>query len=440
MTWTERISDRDETSTQTARRSRWSISMLLALLYVLVLVSPSLSYIGHGFVSASLLYFLWLVSVFFRGPMLRKSIRTQISSRRFELYMFACWMIFVFSNALLGRGYTGWRHFLSTVTLGMIIVMEIVFASLGDENHKTMLTLITILLGLETMRALPTLWSDPTLARTRMFLGGEVSERAALAGVGEYGFYTACAIGMPTMLAAAMEKRGLLRLLLLLSCGAIGLAVLLATFMGATLLMIVGVAFVVLLVVFAGRHRLRAIAVLLVIVPIGVILWDSFRDSAPVNFFLDKVQRQSSSVLAYGLVEGDLTGRAPLWESSLRTFMENPLFGIGPSTGQSNPNLIHRVSGHSSWLDIPAEYGLVGLGFYAMFLVAAIRRAVVSTRTGRSRVFSLACIVGCVLYIVGGAYNPVALVGPVNVMFFLFVIGGTEAGTSGRLLRSGSPS
>jgi hypothetical protein len=64
---------------------------------------------------------------------------------------------------------------------------------------------------------------------------------------------------------------------------------------------------------------------------------------------------------------------------------------------------------------------------YVLFLAAAIRRAIIAYRAGRKDMIALARLVGCALFVIGGSYNPVALVISVNTIFFFIVLGGARA-------------
>ena len=67
---------------------------------------------------------------------------------------------------------------------------------------------------------------------------------------------------------------------------------------------------------------------------------------------------------------GQLGIRLTLYRTSLQTFLQNPLFGIGPAINE----FVRGIGGHSTWLDYLAMYGLLGFGFFIAFHVLLYRR------------------------------------------------------------------
>lgn len=411
--------------------SGWSISTILGIVFIISLVSPLVSWIGRGLVFSWGVFALWLLTVSFRRRLFWRRVFQEASKRRGELVMLGVWFLVVFFNVFVGRGYTGTRHLMIMLTLLMIVLMEMVYTEILEGAREIILTAIVLWLGLETLRSVPVLWSEPLLPRVIMAAGAESSlyERAVLSSVGEYGFYTACAIGIPVMFAVALDKGGPPRIVLLLSCVMVGIAIALASFLGATLLMVTG--FLVLgalAAVSSGQHKLRSLSLFLVVAIISAMVWYAvLGDTMAGEAVAEKLVRQSEGILELGLIEGDQTNRANLWKMSVDTFLQYPIFGIGPSTGTANPYMGYRVGGHSSWLDIAAEYGVLGLVFYLGFLFAVIKRAVVFRKLDRSWLVGLARIVSCGLFFVGGSYNPVVFTIQVNALFFFFVVVGARS-------------
>lgn len=412
---------------QNNERRTWSLDMLLALLFVVSLVSPFLGSAGHGLRTSWVLYFAWFLSMRYDHPQLRKRVVQEFRSRRFELAMLACWTMVVVFNALLGRGYTGIVHLRAIITLDMLVVMEITYTAMSPRSHRTIATAVLLLLGLEVTRSLPTLLSQPFLSRSIMQVGAsDIYASASLAGVGEYGFYTALAIALPVFLAIAIDSHGLKRLATLISCAVFAVAIALASFMGASFLLVMGFGLVGSLVLLFGREKLRRILVLIMIGLIGLTLWASVLSKTEQGqYIFAKVVRQASSLSESGLLAGDLTARVPLWQSSWYTLLEYPLFGVGPSTGAFNPNLGFVVGAHSSWLDLPAEYGLVGFGFFVAYLLAAMRRGFV-TMLRQKDIVSIGRVVACALFLLGGTYNPVAGTGQISVFVQFLALGGAS--------------
>ena len=84
--------------------------------------------------------------------------------------MFGLWTLIVLLNMLAGHGYAGQMHSMVTITLGMVLVVELVFAVQARQVQERVILVLLVLLGLEALRSLPTLWSEPLLPRSMMGL------------------------------------------------------------------------------------------------------------------------------------------------------------------------------------------------------------------------------------------------------------------------------
>lgn len=412
--------------TGTSRQHRFSISMVPALLFVAALVSPLVSRMGHGLVLVWPAYLVWLFFKFNANQKLLWKVKQEIFRRGFTLLMFACWLIFIAVNYLLGRGYAGQTQIRVIITIGMITFMEITYTVQGGKAWRTLGTIIFIFLGLEVIWSLPTLWSQPMLARDIMesSVYSNLNTQAALKGVGEYGFYTGCAIAFPFLVAWALERKRILRFLLLAVCGAIAIAIVLANFTGAVVLLVTGICFLGSFALWKGHKKIRSLIFFIFIGLFAFGTWSLFlKTSTQGEFLINRISSEVSGVLARGLIEGDTTNRAIYWKMSLNTFLDNPLVGVGPVSGQENPFTGTLVGVHSSWLDALAEYGLIGFGFYVAFLLGSMKRVFMAVKTGQRDLLSLARLVSCLLFIIGGTYNPVTFVFSINTFIFLLVMG-----------------
>ena len=431
----------DTVPRQAPSHPRWSISMVLAVLFVLAQVSPLISIVGHGFRLSWFMYGLWVIFAVFTNAPARQRMLREASARRFELLAFAGWGLVILLNLLLGRSYSGSRHLMGVVNLGMIISLEMYYTAQEDNRGRAISSASFALLGFEALRSLPTLWLEPMLARQVMLLDASfyLSSMAAYASVGEYGVYTAHAIAMPFLLAVALTQSGLRRMAMLISCGAIAFAVSLATFLGALLLMVTGFLLLALLTIRLQRNTMRFLFIFVLIGLLAAGIWSFWlRDSLQAGPLLDKFLQLVTSISESGLVEGDSTNRAWLGQYSIATFFAHPLFGVGSVTGSLNPLLITMVGGHSSWLDIPAQYGLVGLLCYLGFLLSAVSRALAASRSDRTNVVSIARIVVCIMFVIGGTYNPVVFLSPIETLFFFLCLTGASAIPSVRQSESGA--
>ena len=116
------------------------------------------------------------------------------------------------------------------------------------------------------------------------------------------------------------------------------------------------------LVVFLLRGRGVAVVTLMVAAVLLVVLWSTIYQI----FTVDKVQQ--------GTLGGD-TRRTALWQRTLATIAPSPWLGSGPAgyalaEVQFYPN--QALSAHSNYVDVVAESGVIGAGFFLWFLGATL--------------------------------------------------------------------
>jgi O-antigen ligase len=155
-------------------------------------------------------------------------------------------------------------------------------------------------------------------------------------------------------------------------------------------------------------------------------IWTTIlRQTEQGEYLTGKFENQMSGVLSKGIQNGDQTHRAELWETSMATIVNFPFLGLGPSTNRENPYLYKYVSGHSSWLDQPAEYGLIGFSTYILFFVLSVNRFWTACRKRNAKFYKenkycFGALVSCFLFVVCGTYNPVVVVTE-TMSFFYFM-------------------
>jgi O-antigen ligase len=372
---------------------------------------------------------VWLVVAFAERPASFRRIGGVIYARRFELFWLACWNTVVLLNYLAGRGFTSDLHAILVLTLDMVVALDLVYAACGRRTYNVLSSLLIFGVGVGVIVSLPVLLGHSGLARQIMGHARtpDLVLLARNAGVGTYSFYTALAIAFPVVVATTLQSKRILRWLSLVLTVGLALAVLASTFTGAVLLLGLGVAAFFLSSVARSRVRWRVVAALAMAGFLGLFSWYSFLQGTSQWVFVQKkVDTLMSAVSERGLVAGvgSASLRLQMWEVSARTIAERPFFGWGPTTGRENPDLYVRVGGHSSWLDLPAEYGVPAFIAYLLFLVSAFRRAL---RTAGSSVGRAARAASCLAFVVCGAVNPVVFLSEFFVLFQFVVLGGGRA-------------
>lgn len=402
------------------------ISVTLAALFIMYSVSPYLS-ADQALRRAWVIYFLWLLTTLFwkRGSLNRTIL--ELKHRRTEFFFLFCWLIIVLLNAAFDRGYTWDLHLLIMLTMAMIIIMGLCYSGQRDGSFELLLTMVIIFIGLEVLRSLPTLWSQPTLARTVMAYP-EIAPEASSASVGQYGYYTGLAIVLPVIVTRTIVSHGRIKKIVLwILIAAIMLAVAISTFMGSILLMITGM---LILSFFHIRYSAARRKIIIVYLAVGFTLftvWSISLSEMPQRIFIEeKIADQFSSLAKSGIKEGDTTGRWDTWAMSYETIIEHPLIGIGPSTNRENPNLYNYIGGHSSWLDQSAEYGVLGFSFYLLFLFLIIKRLVrntiIKSHTKKLKIVYAGQLVSCFLFVICGVYNPVVVIKDIFTLFYFMSV------------------
>lgn len=403
-------------------------STILAICFIATLVLPSVSCLGRGLRSTLPIFIIWLLLFPMENRVSVSFLLSVFKKRRFELSMLIVWFLVVLLNAVLGRGYTGWTHVIFTVMLGMIIFMQTVYAALKPKAFKSIVFWTIILLGIETARSLPMLFSHPGIAKDIMgVVNASDIYDAYINGVGEYNFYTANAIVYPFFIAAAFKFKGVKRIIYSASCVFIGVAVLLSTFTGAVSIMVFGL--LTLAILSYGKSLKKFLTgvaniglVLIIFLPLFLFLIDTEQ----VNEVISKIVRLYEGISGQGLLEGEETGRAYLFTISLNSFLSNPFLGVGPCTTVANPNLYIYVGGHSSWIDQLAEYGIIGFSFFIAFAMAIAQRIRVYFFRYKNNLIITASFISVLLYFIGGIVNPVVFIPSMMVLFFLLMLGSVD--------------
>ena len=123
---------RNDTSGQTPESPKWSVSMVLAVLFIVTQISPLLGWVGHGLVSSWSVYALWMVAVLIENRRSWRKTREEISNRRIEIAALIGWVLVILVSYMSGRGYTGRQHLMLAVNLSMVVLMELIYTARGD--------------------------------------------------------------------------------------------------------------------------------------------------------------------------------------------------------------------------------------------------------------------------------------------------------------------
>jgi len=411
-------------------------SHLVAAATMLVLCSPYLMFLGHGLVIVWALQGWWVACILI-GPKIRLRMAVvALAARRLELSLFLCWITVIALNLMAARGVSADLHLEYAVTGLIVFAMAVYYSAVDRRSYLFILIVALAMLSFDAVRSLPAMIGESTIVRDSVF-DASSSVGALQQGIGEYHLYTANAVMFPCFLAVALARRRIWRPILLTGCGCIALAIVVSTLTVAFLMLLIGVLLFALLAALSTRRRTLAImGVAIILSAILSFAVPRVRDLRQVQFVVNKAMTVAINVSDSGIVEGDSSGRGVRLAMSAKTFLEHPLFGIGPHTLRTNPalNLIGgSIGGHASWFDQPAEYGIFGFGFYVAFLAVSVWRVVARCLSQRPGMADIARVVCCGLFVATGFADPVVLSLSITALFYAFVIGYTPTlGTARR--------
>lgn len=354
------------------------IARFLELAFLLSVIMPiSSKLVGLKLVWG--IFGLWAMVVFLGGRFLRGTATKGVGLT--GLVLMIAWTAVVVTNAVIGRGGSGRIHSIIAITMLMGSMMGTYSAWFDRGGVARIITALALVLGLQALVSIPTLFSEGGIARDLMevntdnVIGGGLGMTMvdlggyALRGVGDFNLYSSLGVLFPLMLGQVWGRSSGARWLILGALVCILVSVALSTFTASVGVLILGVIALLLLMQVDGKVSgvITAGGGMLVFLVVWIAVADSLHDIAQLQFVTDKIFRLLEGVSQAGLVEGDETMRGYLATLSLDTFAQFPLFGVGPVTMALTGGLYRDVGGHCSWLDQLAEYGVVGFGPLVLF-------------------------------------------------------------------------
>lgn len=190
----------------------------------------------------------------------------------------------------------------------------------------------------------------------------EFSEIYNLMGIGGFGYIYSGTFLLLSISYTFLRRRNLLsikyRILIIFSIVVIFLMLLRASYATSLIITFCGL----LLILFVRNKLTLMISLLLIVIVVTFVSQSLIAEFFLIiaNFFsenpiLNEKFVDLASTFTYSSLDGQTGTRMDLYISSLKVFLENPLFGIYGPFGNQNASL---VGGHSGWLDLLAYYGL----------------------------------------------------------------------------------
>lgn len=371
----------------------------LSALAFLVLITPVLGIYLHapaGFYAV--LALATLVGLF--EDRIRQGLqRTYLGIARNKLLvLFAAWYaVGAVLNILVdGKGLADWRLMLTPITMVVGLLFGFIFIT-DDLSWRYFQIVLIIALGLQSILAIPQLYSNPGLTRTMW-------DQSSGSGMiyGDQSYFSLSVILLPLLIWRSFIEKGRLRILLVASCCLILVSALISSFGTPLGLIIIGLVVTFILAVFFMLRRMGWLfAVLIVLVGYYGYLLTS--NNMLFSESYTRIENFINDPTSGGYSGKDVDqSRWYLDQISITSFQSNPIFGMGGGSTRYSP----FVGGHSSLLDNLGAYGLFGGGgaLAAMMLVLLLNAITGFVRQRNWQ--SLLTVTSVIVLLVAGIVNP----------------------------------
>lgn len=390
------------------------LSLLMILCFWTTIYITGLRDLIYGYMGWSVLAGIWFISFIMSNTHLRRLGLTIISKHHSEIAMLFIWTLVILLNVLFDRGdvVTAYHHFAQTVVLWIVYLTAILYLYKSPLRFSVNVMVIIIALSVTCAIILPTLYSNPQIVRQLKYNTEMLSQRTFFFEAGTTNFYSCYAIAMPCLYVFSLQQKGIRRAIFITLCLLLIATIFLSTMASAVILVCFGVIGLLLFSVKSIKLTILLSILLSVILLVFFVYSDKFDQ---VDFVLIRVKENISNVRTGGIYNAERGSDALL---SLKTIVENPLFGAGPVT-EGTFNIIGE---HSSWLDSIAQYGLLGFAPFACFLLLGFRRLWRSYLRDNKNPMTRARIICFVLYLVQGLANPWAFDSTAVALFITLAI------------------
>lgn len=323
----------------------------LLILIAMYTVAPIVSRFISSYLTT---YFYMLVVALFVALLLLINGLKSLNECLIMIFPFVCWKLlyfFVDSNGLINWGYA------SMLDIAPLLI-GYYFTKHCDENKNALFSIfIFVLVALTLVTTIVGCMQYPGAARYLATVSDAQAEKAALydwKNIGGYTFVYFVVLLHPLLILAF--KKGKLKLwwALLGSLAVFALAIY-SEYTTALLLTLV----TSLLYFFKKNFTAKQLLIFAVVAMASILLFSElFADF--LRWLADVVGSDSISIRLEALaggrtgIENSEDNRIELYEASLKTFFQNPLFGSFLNEGSKG------IGGHSFILDFMAQFGIVG--------------------------------------------------------------------------------
>lgn len=402
-----------------SRNFKFSIDVWIVFLMLVCQVIELLFFVSRGIFTLVPLFCLW----FFIISTQKSSFSSYIFllyKNRSQIFFLIIFVIGVFFNYGLLRGSSnGLSQLLIFVQYIPIILVSVYYSTNTKIIEKnSILFLLVVMLGLQAIISIPFILSnDPTFIRSLSSGELRTEENAAIArlnGVGTNSLYSSLAGIIILSFSVFFNNNYSLFVKVLVLGSIVGMVVtiLLSTFVASILLLLLGIAFYFFLQMFLVNRKkfFKYLFSLAFIFCLFFLIFDFYLIDSdwfqPIMFKLELFNERG----------GDVTGRDKLALVSLKTFLDNPVIGIGVP----EKNSYHLIGEHLPWMDSFATYGFILFGLFLVFLFSRFRNVLRNLNiSDQFSNYRIACITGCILFVISNFISPMLFV-PASYIFLFF--------------------
>ena len=366
----------------------------------ILLAVPATSIILRGLVGFFILTIMSIIAGLFErsAGKIAFNIKKGINVN-FLFFGFSIWYaVGLIVNVLLGGGgLDDWRLMMGPVVFLIALFYSFAFMH-DDECYRRFQIAFIIFWGIQAIFTFKIIHLDNSIVRQTVSTGIWL--------YGEQGGFAMIAMVLPMMLWRSLNENGAVKFFLLSFCGLLIITISISSFATPLGMLFVSVLLILLLLtVFPVTRggRFTAVILSLIIGSTTVLVYTFTHDNPLLAAAYYRLENFLDDPTSGGYSGLDLDGsRWYLAEISLRSFLEEPFFGMGGGSIRASK----FVGGHSSLLDSLGGYGLLGGGgaFCGMILFLFVASFY---RFRRERKWeTLLGVVSCMLLFLGGIINP----------------------------------
>ena len=386
------------------------ISLLIITIFWMSLFSPGI-FIKIGNIKGQIIVILlWIISIMFSGKITLENAFRNISAHFIEILLLLSFVLINAGYWLLGRGdNAAYGSFIKSLLLLILYITILVQLKNNLQNYRLAIIIIIVVYTLIAIYTIPILYLNPFIARINEFSADEIP------WFGSWGFFLPIGMAMPCFIAISSKEHGFLKIFLLASCLVISIMVLLSTFAASIILLILGS---IGLYYNSKKNKNKFILIIGVIIFLFILLISSLdlTELPQLEHMVYKIPAIFNT--SSGIDESDPRVRITMIGTSLNTFINNPVFGVGLYEPRSDGN--NLIGYHSGIIDGLAQYGLFGIFWYFGFLIFCYKRIIRNIKNNRYDLINKARLISCLLFFIGTLINPVLIeTGFCSLLFIL---------------------